>query len=173
MLGLGEPHAQIRVYIANRPTFNFALGQNNVIALQQGEIAAVGQACGNGWRKVFNVYAKLMFALSGELAIAMQPHEFVDWQAYRDQRLLQVNSNTALLFSPYQTAELQSDVFHIVMGKAYANSLNLPASLQWLDKEFAIDLSHRLIVCPYFDYRQLSNAKIIRLVELIYQLKHD
>lgn len=172
LLGLGDPKAQFKVYLANRPAFSFAHGQTDIIALQKGQIAAVGQACGNGWRKVFNVYAKIMFALSSESTIAMQRHEFVDWQTYRDQRLLQQNSNTALMFNDYKSALSQQDVLHIIMGRTYAKSLHLPASLQWLDKEFAIDHKFKLIVCPYFDYRQLSNLKIIRLVELIYQLQH-
>jgi len=173
LLGLGDPQAQFKVYLANRPAFSFAHGQSEIIALQQGEITAVGQACANGWRKVFNVYAKLMFALSGESTIAMQQNEFVDWQTYRDQRLLQQNSNTALLFSDYKSTLSQNDVLHIVMGRTYAKSLHLPTSIQWLDKEFAVDLKHKLIVCPYFDYRQLSNIKIIRLVELIVQLQRN
>jgi hypothetical protein len=173
LLGLGDPKAQFKVYLANRPAFSFAHGQSEIIALQKGEIAAVGQACGNGWRKVFNVYAKLMFALSSELSIGMQANEFSDWQAYREQRLLQQNSNTALMFNDYQAIPADSVVLHIIMGRTYANSLHLPASLQWLDREFAIDHKFKLIVCPYFDYRQLSNIKIIRLVELIVQLQRN
>ena len=171
LLGLGDPQAQFKVYLANRPAFSFAHVQTDIIALQKGEITAVGQVCGNGWRKVFNVYAKLMFALSSESTIAMQRNEFVDWQTYRDQRLLQQNSRTALMFNDYQATPTDSDVVHIIMGRTYANSLDLPPSLQWLDREFAIDHKFKLIVCPYFDYRQLSNIKIIRLVELITQLQ--
>jgi hypothetical protein len=40
----------------------------------------------------------------------------------------------------------------------------------WLDDEFAIDKEHNLIVCPYFDYRQLSNNKIIRSIAIINRL---
>jgi hypothetical protein len=60
------------------------------------------------------------------------------------------------------------------MGKTYAKSLlssgALDLELIWLNNEFAINHSQRLIVCPYFDYRQLSNVKIERLAELIKEL---
>jgi hypothetical protein len=59
------------------------------------------------------------------------------------------------------------------MGKTYAKQ-SLPVlaieplvNLQWLDADFAVDPEHGIIVCPYFDYRQLSNSKIDRLVDLI------
>ena len=169
-IGLGDKQAQIRVYMANRPSFVFVQAQDAVSALQLGEIAAVGQACGNGWRKVFNVYAKLLFALNDELPTSLYCREFASWQVYRDKRLLQADSNTALVFSGYQPTPAKHNNIHIVMGRTYASSLKLPTSMQWLDKEFAIDVEHQLIVCPYFDYRQLSNIKIIRLVDLLKQI---
>jgi hypothetical protein len=99
------------------------------------------------------------------------------WQQYRDHALLQNLSNTNLLFCAPQLTHVKDkdkdknyNVLHFVMGKTYAKSLNLPSSLKWLDNEFAIDTHNKLVVCPYFDYRQLSNIKIMRLVELIKQL---
>jgi hypothetical protein len=62
-------------------------------------------------------------------------------------------------------------VVHIIMGKTYAKSLTLPHLLTWLDHEFAINIHNKLVVCPYFDYRQLSNIKLMRLVKLIKQLR--
>lgn len=56
------------------------------------------------------------------------------------------------------------------MGRTYAralvNSGRLDVPLTWLDHEFAINAASRVIVCPYFDYRQLSNLKIDRLAAL-------
>ena len=112
-----------------------------------------------------------MFALGNELSLAQRCREYDNWQAYRDQRLLQADSNTALIFSAYQSTPPEHNIIHLVMGRTYASSLQLPVSLQWLDKEFACDLEHQLIVCPYFDYRQLSNSKIIHLVDLLSQFK--
>jgi hypothetical protein len=59
---------------------------------------------------------------------------------------------------------------HIIMGKTYAKSFDFADKLIWLDNEFAIKPENNVIVCPYFDYRQLSNIKIIRLVEMIKSL---
>lgn len=172
--GLGDPHAQFRVFIGNRPEFAEYPNLSLVKPLSRGEIQYIGKACGNGWRKVFNVYAKLIFALNCEHFVAL--HGAQSWQLFREQTLLQGSSNTCLLFSPpqkFQIKKTNCGSVDIVMGKTYAKSLNLPVTLQWIDSEFAVDTENRLIVCPYFDYRQLSNIKIIRLVGLIRQFLRD
>ena len=61
-------------------------------------------------------------------------------------------------------------IVRIVAGKTYAAELELP-SLTWLDNYFAINHEHRVIVSPYFDYRQLSNMKITQLAGLINNLR--
>jgi len=170
--GLGDQYAQFNVYIANLPEFSEYLNLEYIQPLSAGEIHAIGQACGNGWRKVFNVYAKLLFALNAESIVSLQGSH--NWQYFREHVLLQNLSNTSLLFSAPQLTndkDINSNIVHIIMGKTYAKSLNLPHSLTWLDHEFAIDIHSKLLVCPYFDYRQLSNIKIMRLVELIKQLR--
>ena len=164
--GLGDVKAGLNIYLGNRPDYQNLLQIQHIQALSPGEIAEIGLRCGNGWRKIFNVYAKLVFALPQGLVNKSEPYE--NWQTYRDSELLQQGSATTLIFS---APKFESDNrLHIIMGRTYANSLQLPASLEWLDKEFAIDLDKRLIICPYFDYRQLSNNKIIRLVELIQKM---
>ncbi len=172
LIGLGDNDAQFNVYIGNRPDFDFdfKVSDDNVHPMSKGEIYACGQACGNGWRKVFNVYAKLVFACASE---RLGSKEYHCWQDYRDQKLLQLKSGTSLMFTPPSFAVPAAPAppaVHIIMGRTYANSLNLPHGLTWLDNEFAINHEHQIIVCPYFDYRQLSNIKIIRLVELIAEL---
>lgn len=166
--GLGDTHATFNVYIANQPNMPQFSSLDRVRALSCEDIQAIGQACGNGWRKVFNVYAKLVYAL-GEVS-----GRYSCWQAYRDELLLQPGSGTSLLFSPpdvIDSADATPDSgLHIVMGRTYAKALLADTALEWLDSEFAINRSLGLIVCPYFDYRQLSNVKIIRLVELIHSL---
>lgn len=170
-LGLGDTHAQFKVYIGKRPNLDAYRDLSAVGALLSDDIAVIGQDCGNGWRKVFNVYAKLVFALNQPSLVPLQGAQ--SWQAFRDNRLLQKASNTSLIFSApnisNQTTE-KPPVIHIVMGKTYAKTLPLALSLTWLDHEFAIDPQTNLLVCPYFDYRQLSNIKIIRLVALIKSL---
>jgi hypothetical protein len=152
-------------------------GLEEVMPLIEGEIKVINQACGNGWRKVFNVYAKLLYALDKKY------FDYSDkaptWQGYRDKYLLQAQNKTALLFSPPQlmsNIEMPNKkIVHIICGKGHAkaliNSGKLVANLIWLDDEFAIDSENQLIVCPYFDYRQLSNIKIERLAYLLQSLK--
>ncbi|MDP5031216.1 MAG: hypothetical protein NWQ54_24825 [Paraglaciecola sp.] len=171
--GLGDSNAQFRVYIGNRPAFKFAKSSDQYVPLLASELKEVGLACGNGWRKVFNVYAKLVFALAEQGPVASNVSQFDCWQAYRDKALLQADSDTALCFEPYQLALGRTNALHIIMGRTYAKSLHLSPDIVWLDNEFALDLASKLIVCPYFDYRQLSNSKIIRLVEIILQVNTD
>lgn len=175
-IGFGAQQFNFAVYIANRPNLAEYQDIGSVVSLQKNEIYSIGQACGNGWRKVFNVYAKLLYALESTSINQV----FVDyrkgcscWQELRDQYLLQANSDSALLFSPPQLS-VNSNTIHIICGRTYAKQLisqGLDTQLSWLDQEFAIDHQQNIIVCPYFDYRQLSNIKIIRLVELIKELR--
>lgn len=176
--GLGDNNALLKVYIANRPAYTFnglteaaKPSSSKIIALHNNDIYACGQACGNGWRKVFNVYAKLVFAHGSTVLLsAKNSDQFASWQHYRDSLLLQKNSKTALLFSPPNFELTNNTKLHLIMGKTYAKSLGIPNSLQWLNEDFAIDKTNRIIVCPYFDYRQLSNAKILFLVDLMNEL---
>lgn len=177
LYGLGDLDALMKVYIANQPSYCFAntnkLPSEAIIPIEKNELYECGQSCGNGWRKVFNVYAKFVFALSNNQFGVFTNH--ANWQEYRDSLLLRKHSKTALLFSEPTLTSLdsQSDAIHIVMGKAYAHTLlenNLlgnPSDMIWLNNEFAINTKHRVIICPYFDYRQLSNLKILFLVELV------
>ncbi|MDX2319954.1 MAG: hypothetical protein QNK26_05080 [Moritella sp.] len=162
--GLGCAKFTFAVYLANTPNMLEYQDISSVNSLVSGEVNAIGQACGNGWRKVFNVYAKLLYALNpADFDFAQRAPT---WQQYRDSYLLQRGSATALLFSPpVLNANIQT--IHIICGRTYAKQLlasgELQVNLIWLDDEFAIDVKNRLVVCPYFDYRQLSNIKIERL----------
>lgn len=166
-IGFGDASFTVAVYIANVPPMPQYNHLSDVSALSNGQIDTINQACGNGWRKVFNVYAKVLFALPSE------HYQFAKlaptWQQYRDSQLLQSDSQTALLFSP--VALTNNSSLHIIAGRTYAKALInqglLTTQLDWLDDEFAIDKTNKLIVCPYFDYRQLSNIKIARLSQLV------
>lgn len=127
--------------------------------MDAGEIRFIADQTGNHWRKVFNVYAKLAFQINDQ--------GFGVWQNLRDQSLLQHGSVYSLLFSE---PDLSMPVTHIVMGKTYAKSLGLEKRVEWLNGDFGINQKQRLIVCPYFDYRQLSNIKIGYLVGLLKEL---
>lgn len=170
--GLGDPQATFRVYVAKHPPMQEYADLTAVQPLCRGEIDSINAACGNGWRKLFNVYAKLLFALDSQHFTFSQ--QASSWQQYRDQHLLQQSSNNALLFSPPELNPAKKTI-HIIAGRTHAKHLlsqGLTAQLNWLNDEFAMDQRNRLLVCPYFDYRQLNNEKIVRLCELIKGL-HD
>jgi len=173
-VGFGATPFNIAVYIANKPNMVEYENGLSLQAMTAQEITQIGIACGNGWRKVFNVYSKLLYAL--DPALFPFTHCASTWQHYRDNFLLQQGSGTALLFSPPLLVS-KSQTIHIITGKTYAkaliNSGALMTSLVWLDESFAIDVSQRVIVCPYFDYRQLSNQKIEYLASLIKELVRD
>ncbi|MEP1742517.1 MAG: hypothetical protein ABJI60_19805 [Kangiellaceae bacterium] len=167
-IGLGSENYQIAVAIGNRPELPEYQVLNSIQPVSKCEIANIGLQCGNGWRKVFNVYAKLIFSL------ANAQYDLVadcrSWQEYRDNLLLQPNSQTALIFGAAAARPISNRV-HIICGKTHANQLieskQIDNQFNWLDSEFAVDKHNRSIICPYFDYRQLSNIKIERLIELI------
>lgn len=169
--GLGDQQARFQVFMGNRPDYEFAPCKDGFSALKEGDIYSIGLACGNGWRKVFNVYAKLVYALPCSIAPIKMPYH--SWQDYRDKELLQNNSNTALFFAA-SNQDLQDsiakDAITIIMGKTYAKTLFLPNTLNWINDKFGIDSKHKVIVCPYFDYRQLSNSGILFLVDIIKQI---
>ena len=210
VVALGDAQFTFAVYIANQPKMPEYESLKHIMPLQLGEIDSIGKACGNGWRKVFNVYAKLLYTLDknhfhfSELAPT--------WQQYRDQFLLQKNSTTALIFTPpclsitsvslkgacsnniessyienenenenenddsakIKTHKIENKTVHIICGRTYAKKMIMDGQLSidflWLDEEFAINFEHAVIVCPYFDYRQLSNQKIQRLSSLLIAL---
>ncbi|MBG9995610.1 hypothetical protein I6F50_11095 [Pseudoalteromonas sp. NZS127_1] len=182
LVGLGDTQFSVAVYVAKAPPMPFFETLQCLEPVINEQINTINQHCGNGWRKVFNVYAKVLFALPSEYySFAKQAPT---WQQYRDEFLLQKSSKTALLFSaPNITvtctdkASNNKNQLHIIAGRTHAKSLlqqgKLNAKFEWLDDEFAIDIANNIIVCPYFDYRQLSNIKIARLSELVAQLKNS
>ena len=173
LVGLGDRPFTFAVYIANQPAMPEYSSLKVLKVIQNGEIDKIGNTCGNGWRKVFNVYAKLLYALNvNDFTFStLAP----TWQSYRDRYLLQADSRTALIFTPptnhFFSCQLARSAVHIICGRTYAKQLikngDLALQLIWIDEEFAVDLTLKVIVCPYFDYRQLSNAKIERLSAML------
>ncbi|MDK1288109.1 DUF6942 family protein [Pseudoalteromonas umbrosa] len=169
--GFGAPTGILAVYVENKPNLIEYKNLNEVIPLRQGEIDYINHECGNGWRKLFNVYSKFLTELSHpDHDFTKKEKNTLTWQAYRDKSLLQAGSQEALLFSSPSLSP-NNYQWHIIAGRTYAKKLlrdhDFTHSIVWLDEEFAIDKVNKIIVCPYFDYRQLSNVKISKLVELI------
>lgn len=175
--GLGDPAALLRVYVAKAPPMAEFAALERCVALLPGQIDQIYQHCGNGWRKVFNVYAKLVWALPAPWQPDLRGAQ--SWQQWRDHSLLQAGSATALLFGQtgFAASDRGIDKIHIIAGRQHARDLLaqglLPdtwtGGLVWLDDEFAVAKRVRLVVCPYLDYRQLSDVKIMRLVQLVRQ----
>lgn len=159
-VGFGESRAKFSVFIANRPALEEYTTLQVMRTLSAGEVGRIAERCGNHWRKIFNCYAKLAFAID--------PLCYSRWQDYRDYSLLQSGSALQLRFDGKLME--QRDGVSVICGRTYAKALSLPEDLQWLDSDFAVSKAQRLIVCPYFDYRQLSNVKIQRLSELLQTL---
>lgn len=157
--GLGVNNARLRVYIENRPPLEQYQSIRIVKPLQYNDIATIAMQTGNHWRKIFNVYAKLIFELN--------PREYQTWQMLRDSDLLQAHSDECLLFTPFIKPISSIKCVHIIMGRTYAKKLFMDSQCLWLSKDFAINEAMNIIICPYFDYRQLSNVKVKELASLI------
>lgn len=159
-IGLGGQAPRFCVHIANRPPLD-EYQHDLYRPMRPGEIADIARQTGNHWRKIFNVFAKLAYLLDNE--------GFGSWQALRDHSLLQEGSRYGLLFSPPDLNALAPQA--LLLGKGYGDSLGLTEEsggpLRWQMPGFATLNGGRLILCPYFDYRQLSNIKLLYLKELI------
>nr|WP_325050529.1 hypothetical protein [Pseudoalteromonas sp. T1lg75] len=122
-IGFGAADAAIRVYVKNRPPLVEFQQLDTLLALDKEAIEKINAEAGNGWRKVFNVYAKWLFALHGAQGMV---GELESWQQLRDQLLLRQHSNTALLFS---TPEFDNQALHVLpvapMRRSWPHSWHL------------------------------------------------
>lgn len=160
--GLGDEHAEFCVYLANRPPMPEFTDHEGLLPLLPGDIYRIGQETGNHWRKIFNVYAKLLFELGG-----MRTEGSATWQAYRDGKMLQAGSKVALIYGSSVASNTETSKITLIMGKQFADDTDFwKYDGQWINADFAIN-SKGWILCPYFDYRQLSNIKITTLVSII------
>ncbi|CZF85256.1 MULTISPECIES: DUF6942 family protein [Grimontia] len=166
----GDKTARINVYVEKAPPSEALWGDlpssGSIKILDAGDIKLLGEIGGNGWRKVFNVFAKLLCAFPEQSPL--RPRGFSSWQSYRDQALLQNESKTALLFGEWDVEErTKNGGIHVIAGRTHALNLGLSEKCVWLNNEFAKHPSLPIFICPYFDYRQLSNNKIDVLVNLV------
>lgn len=159
--GLGVENYSLAFCINNRPNLDDYASFVGMRALQAGELHYIVSRTSNHWRKLFNVYAKFLFELGRGDAVAPR---CLSWQAYRDNALLQNQGGDGLLFSPPQ---LNKHQIHLVAGKTYGLSLPWASRASCADTDFYLLPAMRTVICPYLDYRQLSNHKITRLVQLV------
>lgn len=176
--GIGDLTATIQIMVAKAPPMQEFACPVGIAPLLAGQVHQIGMHCGNGWRKVFNVYSKLVFALpTSWRPKSATSADAQSWQQWRDNHLLQVGSGCALLFGEATALAALSQpagvALRLIAGRQHARALVASGALlqlEWLDDEFAIDASRRTVVCPYLDYRQLSDAKIDRLMTLLSRL---
>ena len=166
-IGIGDRHAWMRVYTVNRPPMPEFSELDSVVPLLTGDIARISST-GNHWRKIFNVYAKLMWLLKPELV-----KSYASWQSYRDNELLQSGSGVSLLFSAPDFSRIDASV-KLIMGKQYAEDSGFlnTGEVSWFDPDangngYLAQNKEGWVLCPYFDYRQLSNRKLGELADLI------
>ena len=159
LAGLGDQNYRVAVCIGNCPMMPEYQTLTALTALEKGNIAHITEITGNHWRKVFNIFAKLMFQLDESAELT--------WQDYRDLTLLQKGCGHALIFSSLETLPSLGQTLTIIAGKTHAQALGVFESVSPLGEGFYIDASAKIIVTPYFDYRQLSNRKLDMLISLI------
>ena len=165
-VGLGDPQATLRVYLANRPSLEPFAYPGDVLPLADGDITQINSNEGNHWRKIFNVFAKFLYELKFN-----GTEDFSSWQDYRDSLMLQPGSQVALCYGApcYEAPCNEAPASQIIlMGKQFAEECGFfkTNGAKWLDSRFAIN-DAGVIVCPYFDYRQLSDERIRYLVSLL------
>ena len=161
--GLGIFPSKLTVCIANRPPQAQYQSLKKTQPLAPGELSNIVSNSSNHWRKVFNVYAKLVFALQAQEPGWTANHH-TSWQDFRERELLQAHAFQSLLFTaPPQNHE----GLVVIAGKTWAETVVPESELHWLDAHFAVHPLRPWIVSPYFDYRQLSNARIAQLIDLI------
>lgn len=157
--GFGHCQPKWVLHIANRPELD-EFQHSNFRTLKTGEAAEVIKQTSNHWRKVFSIMAKISFALFNT--------ECETWQEYRDTKLLTSEGFEALNYQPYSN-NTKHDYFSIVAGFTYAETqLNL-------DNFYPVDGDIKILfkpdetvaVTPYFDWRQLTNEKLDKLITLM------
>lgn len=159
-LGFGDDNYVLGLCCEHHPEMPEYQALDLLTPLNQPALSRIVSHTGNHWRKIFNVSAKLLFELNFQL------HSAQSWQEYRDDCLFSGHSLSALIWSEpiYSQHRL-----HIITGKTYALGLPFGDEFVWLNNQFAVNEQLNLLVCPYLDYRQLSNKKITELVALIHQ----
>ena len=161
MIGIGDKAFELAVFIGSRQPLDKYMALNTLQPVEEGSLADMVVLTGNHWRKIINIYAKLGFGLNSA--------GYSSWQNYRDSYLLTKHSKQALLFDGYPTTR-ERKCINIICGKTYAATLLKGSVLSHYDDDFSINVENRIIVTPYFDYRQLSNLKLDKLIGLVRNL---
>lgn len=141
------------LYTATRPPMaRFADCES--LSLASGEVCEIIAECGNHWRKIFSIFAKLSFALV--------EHDCKTWQEYRDLVLLTEQGSELIVFE-HHLVEAPADAIHFISGQKHFAEFDLN-DFSPLDDDAKVLENGQILQTPYFDYRQLNNALIEQLV---------
>ncbi|MDC2889523.1 DUF6942 family protein [Psychrosphaera algicola] len=154
--GFGHVSPKWVLHIANRPDLP-EFHHDDFRVLAEGEVASIIQNTSNHWRKVFSIMAKISFALYDTGCES--------WQQYRDTKLLTGAGFEALNYLHY-AEEGADNYFSIVAGFQYAaTQLNLDKLITHQSTSKLLRIEGRdCIVTPYFDWRQLNNELLDKLI---------
>jgi hypothetical protein len=148
--------SKIILYLPNRPELDEYSSSLVLSALGKGKVQDIIEQTGNHWRKIFSIYAKIAFI---ENSLGAK-----NWQEYRDHLLLSKKSQTKICF----TKKLRPADIHIISGQSHAECFDFDLS-QFidLDSDGKIKYFNNIYLVPYFDYRQLPNELLAKLIDVI------
>ncbi|WP_193164426.1 DUF6942 family protein [Microbulbifer hainanensis] len=135
---IGAVQPRIALYLPHRPH-----GMEELVMAPSARTLVAANS--NHWRKIVTLLAKVASP------------EADDWRRFRDEELFQ---QTALCFAPQL---IKSLCWHWIGGKENLQRFgHLQHSAVPLAgcQEILIDPDKRLLLTPYLDYRQLSNALV-------------
>lgn len=144
---LGSPTARLVLYLPHSPQ-----GAERFACAPTAQ--AVMAANSNHWRKIITLLAKVSSPVAN------------DWRGFRDETLF---ADTALCFSPHLRS---GPCWHWIAGQAnLARFAGLEHQARALpeDGAIAVDAKQKLLLSPYPDYRQLSNARVERIRDALTQ----
>jgi hypothetical protein len=128
--------------LPNRPNQKMYLNKRILKNLKVGEVKFIINECGNHWRKIFSIFAKICFSLNPVTE---------SWQEYRDNILLTSKCIGSISFTK-KILKPSNDIM-ILSGKE-----------SWtISKENSLNIFNT----PYFDYRQFPNKEIDLLISQI------
>ncbi|WP_160153869.1 hypothetical protein [Microbulbifer sp. ALW1] len=141
---LGSPEPSLILYLPHRPE-----GLDELINAPDAQRLMANNS--NHWRKIVTLLAKVA-----------SPHE--EWRSFRDDVLFE---HTALCFS-VRLQEL--DAWHWIGGKDNLQRFSidgLNAKPLRAAPDVALDPEKQILLTPYPDYRQLSNATVTEIREAL------
>ena len=158
-IGIGVEQPKLVLYIQNRPPLEYFTDLNSYRSANKNEICDIIDQCGNHWRKIFSIFAKLAFATTH--------HECNSWQEYRDNILLTQNGHEAIIFQN-KLQVFPCEAHHLICGKTFFDEFNFDENeFHNLDENEKVKHREKILQTPYFDYRQFNNALVEKVVNHI------